>query len=383
MEIYLDNSATTKPHGQVVSAMVSSMNHGYFNPSALYAKGFEVEKSLAAVRQEIAQRIQGDPKEVLFTSGGTEANNLAILGYLQTLRLKGTILYSQIEHPAVIQSCKKAQEWGFTAKEIPVNKKGVISLDALKGLLDDQVVLICLMQVNNEVGSIQPIEKAAALRDQYSPQAALHVDGVQGFLRVPLYLKKWNIQSYAISGHKIHGPKGVGALIKQSNHRLAPMMYGGGQERELRSGTENTPGIIGLGKAIEVFSKENIEALKERKNLFWHEVKNQIPPALRLGPQAMDEEDSPHILNVALPPLRAETLLHALEGQGVYVSTGSACSSKKQKIASTLVAMGVGRDVGQSAIRISLSPYNTWEELEEAARMIQKHYSLLAPYQKR
>lgn len=383
MEIYLDNSATTKPHQEVISAMVSSMNHGYFNPSALYLKGFEAEKELEQVRNQIAQKVNGDPKGVIFTSGGTEANNLAILGYLGTLRTKGKVLYSQIEHPAVVESCKKAQELGFEVLNIGVNGKGVICLDQLEKLMGEDIVLICVMQVNNEVGSVQPIEEVVKMRNRLCPKAAIHVDGVQGFLRVPVDMKRWGIQSYAISAHKIHGPKGVGALVVNQNHRIFPLIHGGGQEQGIRSGTENTVGIAGFGRAIEVLSKEDIAALQKRKNLFWQELKKNIPNALRLGAEEWEEQDSPHILNVAFPPVRGETLLHALEARGVYVSTGSACSSRKQKIAYTLVAMQVPTAIGQSAVRISLSPYNTQEELMLASQAIISEYHLLAPFQKR
>ncbi len=384
MEIYLDNSATTKPYPQVITAMVSAMNHGYFNPSALYKPGFLVEKELNKVRENILKALYMKKGEVIFTSGGTEANNLGILGHLQTIREKGMVLYSAVEHAAVRESCKAAEKMGFSLKEIPVNDKGIIDLDFLENLLKkEEVSLICIMQVNNEVGSIQPVKEIGRLRNLLAPKAKIHVDGVQGFLREEMLMDLWEVDSYVLSGHKIHGTKGVGALVIKPGYRINPLLFGGGQEKNLRSGTEDTFGIIGLGKAIETMAYEDMKEMKRRKNLFWEKVQIAIPKAQRLGPQKGELEDSSHIINVAFPPVKGETLLHALEGKGIYVSTGSACSSRKQKIARTLEAMGTEQHIGESALRISLSPHTTLEEIDLAVEEIAKQYTLLAPFQKR
>lgn len=364
-------------------AMTSAMKHGYFNPSALYNQGFLVEKQMEQVRETIINQLHMPKGEVIFTSGGTEANNLAILGYLKTLRTKGRVLYTGVEHSAVAQSCIEAQSMGFTPQTVPVDEKGAVDLAALKALLDDQVEMICVMQVNNEVGTIEPLGEIAALRNQYAPKAAIHVDGVQGFLKVPIDMEALGIQSYALSGHKIHGPKGIGALVKAPKHPLMPLAFGGGQEKLLRSGTENTFGIIGLGAAIEVGAQGDGASLQAMKNWFWQLLKEKIPGIQRLGPQEGTREDSPHIMNIAFAPLRAETLLHALEARQVYVSTGSACAAKKHKMAKTLVEMKVPANIGQCAVRISLSHMTTKEELIAAAKAIEEEYRLLSPYQKR
>ncbi|NLB90016.1 MAG: cysteine desulfurase [Clostridiales bacterium] len=382
-EIYLDNSATTKPHEEVISAMVSSMEHGYFNPSSLYRPGFAVEKEQNAVRQRIEKKVHSDDCQVIFTSGGTEANNLAILGHLKTLRNRGKVLLTAIEHSSIRDTRQEIEKMGFSVEIIPVDQKGRVDLKAYHHLLDDQVVLICAMQVNNEIGTIQPIEEMTGLREEYAPGAAFHVDGVQGFLRVPFWLDQWNVQSYALSGHKIHGGKGVGALVKRKNHRIAPLFHGGGQEKNIRSGTENTYGIIGLGKAIDIFPEEKMQEMKQWKNDFWKELKEYIPTAIRLGPQEGEECDSPHIINIAFSPIMGETMLHALEAKGIYVSTGSACSSKKQKMAHTLEAIGTDVQLGKSAIRISLNPYMEKEGLTVAAQRMKEVYAFLSSFQKR
>ena len=379
MAIYLDNSATTRPAGAVIDAMTQCMREEYFNPSALYAPALTAQKAMRACRDAILKELHAPAgAQVIFTSGGTEADNLAILGAAAKLRGNGRVLYSAGEHPAVKEACLHS---GLEALEIPYDRQGLVDLEAFRALLSPDTALICCMQVNNETGAIQPLKEISQLRDQCCPQALLHVDGVQGFLRVPLDMAALGADSYALSGHKIHAPKGIGALVLGKRMPILPRQIGGGQEGNLRSGTENTPGIAGLRRALEVFPRENL--LRQTKLLLWQRIREAVPTAAVNGPAPDSDASAPHILNVSLPPVRSETLLHALEGEGIYVGMGSACSSRKQKISPVLKAMHTPQALAESALRFSLSPFNTPEEMEQTAQAIQRQYAVLSRFQRR
>ena len=379
MPIYLDNSATTRPSEAVVAAMAKCMREGYFNPSALYAPALQSAKMLREGREALLAAVHAPAgSRVVFTSGGTEADNLAVLGSLSAQR-GGDILYSAGEHPAVREACLSVK--GLNAKVIPYTHAGLVDLDALEGLLSPETRLICCMQVNNETGAIQPLARIARLRDRLAPDALLHVDGVQGFLRVPVDMSALKIDSYALSGHKLHAPKGIGALIAGPRVRLRAQLLGGGQEGALRSGTENTPGIAGLIAAVRDYPKDaDIRSVKMR---VWALLQAIVPGAVVNGPAPDSDDAAPHILNVSLPPVRSETMLHALEAKEIYVGMGSACSSHKQKISPVLESMHVPRSVAESALRFSLCPENTQEEMERTAQAVGQCYALLAKYQRR
>lgn len=384
MEVYLDNSATTRPDRRVVLAMTEALEAGYFNPSSVYRPALETEKKIAACRDALLKKLGAlNGYRVIFTSGGTEADNLAIFGHVSTVKKPGRILYLRVEHPAVKECCLAAKRLGHEAQAIPVTREGIADMQAFQSMLGEDVIMICVMQVNNETGAIQPIEEIARLRDQYCKNAVLHVDGVQGFLRLPIDLKKMGIQSYALSGHKIHGPKGIGALVIDKALRLSPMQWGGGQEGGLRSGTENTPGICGLQAAVEAYPANGAEHMAALKSSLFHALKAGIPGAEINGPQLASPYAAPHILNVSMPPVRSDTMLFALEGSGVYVSSGSACSSKQQKVSETLKAMNTPPGLAQSALRFSLSPHNTQEEIAYAAQEAIRHYDLLKGFVRR
>lgn len=379
MPIYLDNSATTRPSEAVVAAMAKCMREGYFNPSALYAPALQSAKMLREGREALLAAVHAPAgSRVVFTSGGTEADNLAVLGSLSAQR-GGDILYSAGEHPAVREACLSVK--GLNAKVIPYTRAGLVDLDALEGLLSPETRLICCMQVNNETGAVQPLARIARLRDRLAPDALLHVDGVQGFLRVPVDMSALKIDSYALSGHKLHAPKGIGALIAGPRVRLRAQLLGGGQEGALRSGTENTPGIAGLIAAVRDYPKDaDIRSVKMR---LWALLQAIVPGAVVNGPAPDSDDAAPHILNVSLPPVRSETMLHALEAKEIYVGMGSACSSHKQKISPVLESMHVPRSVAESALRFSLCPENTQEEMERTAQAVGQCYALLAKYQRR
>ena len=377
--IYLDNSATTRVCEAAVRAATACMTEGYYNPSALYMPSMAVEKEMNACRDTILRAVDaGGDARVVFTSGGTEADNLAILGGMEHMR-GGRVLYSAGEHPAVREACEHLKN--MDAQEIPLAADGRVRLDRLEELLPPDTKLICAMQVNNETGAVMPIAEIARLRDRLCPEAVLHVDGVQGFLRVPFSMRETGADSYALSGHKIHAPKGVGALVYRPRLRPSPRQIGGGQEKALRSGTENTPGIAGLRAAIEAWPKDT--DLRALKCLLFSELKAKIPDAVYNGPDPGSPDTAPHILNVSLPPVRSETMLYALAGDGVYVGIGSACSSHKQKVSRVLRAMGLSGLRAESALRFSLCPFNTEDEMRTAAAIAAKHYELLKKYTRR
>lgn len=380
MICYLDNSATTRPTEAVADAMRQCMLEGFYNPSALYAPAVDSEKRLTACREAIARELHADPARVVFTSGGTEADNLAIFGSMSMQR-GGRVLYTAGEHPAVAAPCESLKGT-FDVQQIPYDAAGVVRLDALEELLTPDTRLICVMQVNNESGAVMPLCEIAQLRDRLCPQAMLHVDGVQGFMRLPVDMRALGIDSYALSGHKIHGPKGIGALVMGPRMRVAARMLGGGQEKALRSGTENTPGIAGLLAAIEAYPRDNnMRAVKLR---LYERLREIAGENFRVnGPDPASDIAAPHILNCSLVPVRSETMLYALEGDRVYVANGSACSSRKQKLSPVLSAMNVPRRQAESSIRFSICPYTTMEQVDFAADCIARHYEKLKRYERR
>lgn len=382
--VYLDNSATTRPCQSCVDAMNESMLSNFYNPSALYAPAMHAERAMIEARKVIAASLQANEKNVLFTSGGTESDNLAIWGWLQGQRKPGEVLYTAAEHAAVKNACIEAENrFGSKAREIPLTQTGSVDLAALEEMIGEDTQLICVMQVCNETGVIMPLEQICALRDRLAPKAAIHVDGVQGYLRIPFSFKKLKVQSYALSAHKIHGPKGVGALVLADGHRIRPQIAGGGQQNNLRSGTENTVGIAGLKGAAESYPKDGIAHMTELKRELVRMLSEALPEMQVVGLPAEDPMSAGHILNAAFPPVRAETLLHALESDGILVGTGSACSSKKGKHSSVLAAMNCSNAVMDGAIRISLCPDNTMDEMKLTAEKIIEKVSMLRRFTRR
>ena len=383
MIAYLDNSATTCPGPEVIEAADQAMRGGWYNPSALYKPAMEAQKAMEETRTACLKAVRAEGQQIVFTSGGTEADNLAILGYLRGKRKPGKVLISQVEHPAVLACEEEIRRIGHTVEFLPVSAEGMLRLDVLEKMLDETVCLIAVMQVNNETGAIQPMQEIAELRNRLCPEAAIHVDGVQGFLRVPLDFRGWGIQSYALSAHKIHGLKGTGALILKKGAAVKPIVFGGGQENGLRSGTENTLGILALGTAVRAYRPESNERMRALRLRLWEGLKNHIPEARVNGPTPESEKAAPHILNVALPPVRSQTMLFALEGDGVYVSAGSACASRKQKISPVLKAMNVGQELADCSLRFSLSPMTTAGEIDYAVERTVAHYETLKRYTRR
>ena len=381
MKAYLDNSATTRPGDSVAAAVREMLESGWYNPSALYKPSLEIQKRMDEARRICLQAAGAENCRIIFTSGGTESDNLALLGHMRTVHSGRDVLISSVEHPAVSACAEELTRMGHQVKEIPVRRDGTADLDALAEMMSERTALIALMQVNNETGAVEPIEQVAELRNRLCPEAAIHVDGVQGFLRVPIRFRQLGIQSYALSGHKIHGLKGSGALILAEGYPVKPLLYGGGQEGNLRSGTENTVGILSLGEAVRSWQAEDAERIMKLKLRLWKELKERIPEAAVNGPDP--EDGAPHILNVALEPVRSQTMLFALEGDGIYVSAGSACASRKQKVSPVLKAMGVPTARADCSLRFSLSRETTEEEIDYAAERAAFHYGMLKKYTRR
>ena len=383
MKAYLDNSATTRPSAAVAETVRELMEGGWYNPSALYKPAMDIQKRLDTVREICLKAAGAAGQKAVFTSGGTEADNLALLGYMRSRGKPGTVLISSVEHPAVSACAEELRRMGHTVKEIPACAAGTVDLERLGEMLDGDTALISVMQVNNETGAAEPLDRISKMRDDLAPGAAIHVDGVQGFLRTGLDFNRLGIQSYALSGHKIHGLKGTGALIFRKDHPVRPVIYGGGQEGNIRSGTENTFGILALGEAIRTWDPESNRRMRELKNRLRSELLSRIPEARVNGPEESAETCAPHILNIALMPVRSQTMLFALEGDGVYVSAGSACASRKQKISPVLRAMGVSTEQADCSLRFSLCPETTAEEIDYAAECTVKHWEMLKKYTRR
>ncbi|NLF26702.1 MAG: cysteine desulfurase [Clostridiales bacterium] len=373
MKAYLDNSATTRPTEGVIAAVTTAMRDMYFNPSSVYAPAVEVFRAVRACREAVLEKLGAQGEKLLFTSGGTEANNLAILGAVARMRGRQVVAVGAAEHPSVRAPFERLKDMGHDVRSLGVDSGGELDWDALEKALQDGASLVSFMQVNNETGALLDCER---LYRTVAGRALVHIDGVQGFLRVPFDMK--NADMYTLSAHKIHGPKGVGALALRKNIRLEPAHIGGGQEEGLRSGNENTPGIAGLFQAVR---EMDASGLKEKKLYMVKRFLDAVPEALINGPEP--ERGAPHILNISFPGVRGETLLHALEAEQVYASTGSACSSKKKVMSPVLTAMGIPPERAECALRFSLSPHTELQEIDRAAEALRDVYPKLRRFQRR
>jgi cysteine desulfurase len=376
-EIYLDNAATTKALPEVTAAVVEALEKNYANPSSLHRFGLKAERILEKTRKLTADKLVADKKEILFSSGGTESNNLAIRGITGAYKNRGKhLITSPIEHSSVAELFKALENEGWQVDQVRVDKEGYVDLDHLKSLITEETLLVSIMQVNNELGTIQPVKEIAEIIKEKNRLCFYHVDGVQAFGKVNINLDEWLIDLYSISGHKIHGPKGIGALYIKKGTNLKPLVYGGGQERNLRSGTENIPGIAGLGEAVKklpVLSEENnVELNLANKKQYLLNSLKQIEEVIINSPAA----GAPHIINFSIPGIKGETMLHALESQGIYISTGSACSSKK-KGSRIINACGLSEARSESAIRVSLNREITNEDLDYFIKILKKQIDFL------
>ena len=364
MEVYLDNSATTSCFDEVAALMTRIMCEDYGNPSSLHRKGVEAEKYIRYAKEVIAKNLKVNEKEIIFTSGGTESDNLALRGCAYANCRSGRhLITTQIEHPAILQTMKHLEEEGFKVTYLPVDSKGCIRLEDLERAITGETILVSIMHTNNEVGSLQPIEEAGALIKRMNPRILFHVDAVQGYGKFRIYPKKMKIDLLSVSGHKIHGPKGIGFLYIDEKVKIKPILFGGGQQGGTRSGTENVPGVAGLAKAVEMIYQnldEEVERLYELKRIFVEGVRKIDDVIVNGHP---DEAGAPHVVSVSIRGVRSEVLLHALEDKGIYVSAGSACSAHKPQPSATLQAMGVDQELLGSTTRFSFSVFTTMEEV--------------------
>ncbi len=362
MMVYLDNSATTKVRREVLQAIIDVNENYYGNPSSLHRMGLKVEKKLEEARKSAAKLINALPEELYFTGGGTESNNIAIYGLLSNLNKQNNIITTKIEHPSVYNVFKQFEN-KCTVKYIDTDENGKINISQLSNMIDENTLLISIMHVNNEIGSVQDLAQIADMIKEKNKNIKLHIDCVQSYGKIKIDINKLPIDTLTFSSHKIHGPKGIGGLFIRSGLKINPLTYGGGQEKGIRSGTEDTAGIIGFGKACELIY-DNFE--KETNNLY--SLKNQY--IKRLTEEIKDikingpiDGAAPHIINISFKNVPGEVLVHYLEGSDIYVSTGSACSSKARDNR-ILNAINLSKEYQAGAIRISLGHFNNFEEIE-------------------
>ena len=374
MEIYLDNSATTKPYKEVVDKMVLALTTQYGNPSSIHKKGIEVEREIKEIRRNIARSLGAKENEIYFTSGGTECNNTIIRSVARlNKKTKNHIISTVIEHPSVLDTLKDLESEGFEVTYLPVDKDGKISIEDLKNAIKKETILVSIMHVNNEIGTIQPIEEIGKYLKSLDEKIYLHVDAVQSYAKIKFRPSRYNIDFMSVSGHKLHGPKGIGFMYVKENNRIKPLLTGGGQEIGIRSGTENVPGIYGIGEAVRILNQDlegTIDKVRGLRDLLKEEILANIDNVKINSP----EDGVCHVLNVSFRGVRGEVLLHYLEQKEIYVSTGSACSSKK-KGSHVLNAIGLTPDEIEGAIRFSLSDLNTKEEIMQTVEVLKESVS--------
>ena len=385
MEIYLDNSATTMVRPEVAKLMYEIMTKDYGNPSSMHIKGVQAERYLREAKEIFAGILKVSEKEIFFTSGGTEGDNMAIIGAALAGRRRGRhIITTVIEHPAVLESCAFLEKNGFEVTYLPVNAAGQVEPDTLKASLRDDTILVSVMYVNNEIGAIEPVSELGRIIKEYNKDILFHVDAVQAFGKFRIHPYKENFDMLTMSSHKIHGPKGVGAIFIKDKTKIQPIALGGGQQKGMRSGTENVPGIAGMAMAAkELYDKfdEDVNRLYELKEYFVREITG-IEGATVNGLTGRDS--APHVVSVSFDGItKSEVLLHALEDKGIYISSGSACSSNKPSLSSTLKAIGVKNDLLYATLRFSFSVFTTKEELEYTINAVKELLPVLRKYRPR
>ena len=381
MEAYLDNSATTSCSPAATQKMVELLTQDYGNPSSMHMKGVIAEKYITEAKKKIAKTLKVEEKELFFTSGGTESNNLAIIGSALANKRAGMhVITTKIEHPSVTNPFIWLSENGFEVTYLGVDQYGQIQLDELKNAIRPDTILVSIMHVNNEIGALQPIEAAGKVIKDINPKCLFHVDAIQSYGKMQIFPKKWNVDMLSVSGHKIHGPKGSGFLFIKDKTKVKPMIHGGGQQKGMRSGTENVPAIAGLAVAAEEMYQnldENRNHLFALRDYFIKEVEKLDGVSVN---GKKDHDSAPHIVSVSIEGVRAEVILHTLEDRNIYVSAGSACSSNKPAISSTLQSIGLKKELLDSTVRFSFSIHTTKEELDYALEVMRQTIPMLQRY---
>lgn len=385
MDVYLDNSATTRAYERVGDVVRKVMCEDFGNPSSMHYRGVDAEKYIKEAKETLAKLMKVQTKEIFFTSGGTEGDNLALIGSARANKRAGNhLITSSIEHPAILNTMRfLEEEEGFRVTYLPVDSYGRIKLEALKEALCKDTILVSVMYVNNEVGSVQPIMEAASMVKAYNKNILFHVDAVQGFGKYRIYPKKLKVDMVTASGHKIHGPKGTGFLYIGEHVKIKPIVFGGEQQKNIRSGTENVPGIAGLSLAASMIYEnldEKVEHMRCLKAHFIEEV-TKIPQTTIHG--LYDETSAPHIISVGFAGIRGEVLLHALEDKGICVSSGSACASNHPAISGVLKGIGTKKEYLDATLRFSMSEFTTREEIDYTLATLNELVPALRHYTRR
>ena len=384
---YLDNSATTRPFDEVVEYMAHVMKDVYGNPSSMHMAGVNAEAEVKKAKETFASILKVDEKEILFTSGGTESDNLALIGCALANKRAGMhLITTKVEHPAILETMKHLEGLGFSVTYLDVESDGRVNPNVLKNALREDTILVSIMQVNNEIGALNDIETLAKTVKDYNPSILFHVDAVQSFGKVKIYPKRMKIDLLSVSGHKIHGPKGMGVLYISEKVKITPVVFGGGQQKGLRSGTENVPGIAGIALAAKMIyddfdrHTENLYSLKEY-------FINGLKEFEGVSVNGIAEEGitftAPHVISASFEGVRAEVLLHALEAKGIYVSSGSACATNKPATSATLLAIGLDKSLLDSTLRFSMSVFTTKEELSYTLEVLGEELPKLRKYMRR
>lgn len=384
MEAYLDNSATTSCSKAATEKMVELLTQDYGNPSSLHMKGVIAEKNITEAKKKIAKTLKVEEKELTFTSGGTESNNLAIIGSAFANKRAGMhVITTSIEHASVTNPFVWLSENGFEVTYLGVDQYGQIKMEELKKAIRPDTILVSIMHVNNEIGALQPIERIGKLIKEVNPKCLFHVDAIQSYGKMAIFPKKWNVDMLSVSGHKIHGPKGSGFLFIKDKTKVKPLIHGGGQQKGMRSGTENVPAIAGLGIAAQEMYQDlekNRNHLFALRDYFIEEVEKLDGVSVN---GKKDHDCAPHIVSVSIEGVRAEVILHTLEDRNIYVSAGSACSSNKPAISSTLQSIGLKKELLDSTVRFSFSIHTTKEELDYALDVMRETIPMLQKYTRR
>lgn len=368
MEAYLDNAATTRVAVEVRNIIDQVMDVDYGNPSSRHRKGLTAGQYMKEAQEQIGKTLKVEPKEIFFTSGGTESNNMALIGGALANQRRGKhIISTRIEHASVYNPLLYLQELGYEITFLNVDRQGIVDLEELRQSIRPDTILVSVMMVNNEIGAIEPVEEIGRIVKAENPHTLFHVDAIQAYGKLKIYPGRWNIDLLSVSGHKIHGPKGIGFLYIRDKVKVKPLFYGGGQQKDMRSGTENVPGIAGLGAAAKLMYTNHKE-----KQMRLQEVKQTFLGGIHQLDGIVDNSgEAPHIASISFQGIeKGEVLLHALEARGVYCSSGSACSSNHPDISGTLSAIGLEKELLQATLRFSFSIDSTVEEAEYAVQVI-------------
>lgn len=381
MEIYLDNSATTRAYPEVARLVTKLMLEDYGNPSALHQKGIDAEQYLRQARETMARILKAQEKEIYFTSGGTESNNWALVGTALGMQRKGKhIVTTQIEHPAVQAPVTFLEEMGFTVTRLGVDREGMVDPDELEQAITPETILVSVMFVNNEIGTVEPIAELGERIKKKNPDTVFHVDAIQAFGKFRIHPSKMKIDLMSVSGHKFHGPKGIGMLYVREKTKIRPLILGGGQQNGMRSGTDNVPGAAGMALAAEM-----VYGKLDEYRAHMYRIRERLTDGLKKMENVTihgksGEDGAPQIVNASFLGVRSEVLLHTLESEGIYVSAGSACSSHKRAGSPTLTAIGVSKAERESSVRFSFCETTTEEEIDKTLEVLNRTVPMLRKF---